>query len=663
MNFSIVLASRERVGLLTDLIKSVKENTTDISNVEMLVAIDNDDHGTREAAKSLMRDYPFVHIYNRPRSSMLNNDYLNWVYSNYGCGRFAIVCNDDCAFRTKDWDGIALRKLNNYLHDKPDGIVYGYLSDALINRNGMNYCCFPLLSRKGYEVLGWLMPPEYPSWNADIAIWKVYRAANRICDLSDIMVEHIAYHSNKRARDHISYHVQQLSDRVRHEIPMEPNMQKLIEAIAESDSKKTLIEKVTTFYRKVISYHDSVRYDPRMDVIWSNNMTDMVGILMKSKSAEELIDYVDQTFMYAINFPPENGENTGVWKRNGDHPRIREKQINWLLNKLTFDLFAEPEDIQESQFIHNRNKTIRKGRTLSGNFLRTYSITKQIIKYIGKVGRVLEIGGGCGHLARTISLMMPGVKYTIVDLPETLNFSYTFISLNFPDKKCLYVTSVEEAKNVDQYDFVFVPAVFAEHLHGREYDLFVNTASMGEMRNDVIHHWMDFIQNKLKVNNLFTLNRFLNVIDDGHAVFRKFENECSTCYDHKWEILNWELEPIYTRCPFIDTLHSRYVEIIAKRPYNCTDLIARSNELLQDALDEDWFRLKNYYSGGIMQYRANVLVNDMTMSGALFKLWESIRLDQNKKNVSAMLEYIDRLDIDLFFEEKLYYQDLLARLN
>lgn len=185
---------------------------------------------------------------------------------------------------------------------------------------------------------------------------------------------------------------------------------------------------------------------------------------------------------------------------------------------------------------------------------------------------------------------------------------------------------------------------------------------MGEMRNDVVHYWMDFIQNKISVKNLFTLNRFFNTVDDHHKKFRINENECSVCYDTKWEILNWELEPVYCRCPFIDTLHSRYVEIAAIRPVERTEeeLVSLSDKLLQDALDEDWCRLKGFYGDGTMQARSNVLVNDTPMDGALFKLWESIRFHKNAKNISSMLNYMERVTVNLPFEEKFYYEKLLG---
>lgn len=211
MNFSIVLASRQRSQLLVGLMKSLKETTADLSKIEVLVGIDDDDEESHDAARHITGWHSFVRFFSRPRSKMLNRDYLNWVYDTNGSGKYVIVCNDDCAFRTQNWDEIILKRLDEYLVDKPDGIVYGYISDALINRQGMNYCCFPLISRAARDTVGFVMPPQFPAWGADIALWQIYVQVNRICDLSEVMIEHIAYHSGKRERDHISHYVQSIS--------------------------------------------------------------------------------------------------------------------------------------------------------------------------------------------------------------------------------------------------------------------------------------------------------------------------------------------------------------------------------------------------------------------------------------------------------------------
>lgn len=425
------------------------------------------------------------------------------------------------------------------------------------------------------------------------------------------------------------------------------------------------INETRSRYNSALEYYKSKGKNSELDVIWSGNLGDMVRIIKEAKSAEELIDKIDVTFMFSINFPPENARNSGMWQIPHDNPHRREKHIDWLLREQkSRGLNVLADTVEESKFIHSRNQVYREGKRLSGNFLRTYSIAYQIFKYLGEPHKILELGAGAGHLCRTITSLVPNCQYFIIDLPETLCFSYTFIRMNFPEKKCLYVTSDEDMLAADNYDYVFIPCLFAENLHGRKFDIFINTASMGEMRNDVIRGWMDLIQNKTEIGSCFTLNRFLNTIHEGMKGFRLNENECSVHYDDRWEILQWELEPSYCRSPYIDTLHSRYVEIIARRPWAAAreDKLVISKNMFDEVADEDWLVLDWMYTGGVMTARDNILVNDMTMNGALFKLWNSIRLNPNRENVTLMTKYLSRLTYNASertFEEYWYYQNLL----
>src|ERR1035441_7518746 len=93
----------------------------------------------------------------------------------------------------------------------------------------------------------------------------------------------------------------------------------------------------------------------------------------------------------------------------------------------------------------------------------------------------------------------------------------------------------------DAYDFVFVPSCYAEQIDVGGSELFVNTASLGEMRNETIRYWMDFIQRRTAVKHLFTQNRFLNTIDPFQHAWRWEENEASVHYDASWAVLKWDL--------------------------------------------------------------------------------------------------------------------------
>lgn len=215
MNFSIVLASRQRPTLLSNLIQSIQSTTFNLDLVEVLVGIDDDDVEYQIISKNLQAKYPFVKFFTRPRSPWLNRDYLNWLSKEHSIGKYLIICNDDTEFKTRHWDTVLLNRLAVYLQDKPDGIVYGHLNDAL----GKSYCCFPLISRKAHDALGYSMPPEYPSWNADIFLWDVYNGIGRVCHIPEVLVDHISYHTGKRGTDVINHHVRDLNNRGGYPIP------------------------------------------------------------------------------------------------------------------------------------------------------------------------------------------------------------------------------------------------------------------------------------------------------------------------------------------------------------------------------------------------------------------------------------------------------------
>jgi hypothetical protein len=210
IDFSIVLASRERVGLLENLLNSIHNTTNLKDRVEVLVGVDDDDQQTLHFTRRF--ELPMVRFVVRPRSEKLNEDYLNYLYRNFSRGRYLVVCNDDCLFSTPGWDDIARQRLGEYLADKRDGVVYAWFADSLLKREyGMNYCCFPLVSRRGADALGFMLHGLFYSWGADIAIWRVYNAVNRICDLSEIVIDHISHHSGKRERDELSHRVERIS--------------------------------------------------------------------------------------------------------------------------------------------------------------------------------------------------------------------------------------------------------------------------------------------------------------------------------------------------------------------------------------------------------------------------------------------------------------------
>jgi hypothetical protein len=212
MNFSIILASRERVHLLDSLLNSIVNNTGDKNNVEVLCVIDTDDRVTRRFVERFKTTCSFVRFIVRDRAPNLNDDYLNWAWRNFSTGDNIVIVNDDVIFKTPNWDQHIMFALSQYLADKPDGIAYGWIEDGLKSRAGnLNYCCFPLVTRKAAEVVGFVMPPEFPGWGADIGLYRIYSAINRVCEIPVVSFEHVSHHTGKRIRDHISHSVEKRS--------------------------------------------------------------------------------------------------------------------------------------------------------------------------------------------------------------------------------------------------------------------------------------------------------------------------------------------------------------------------------------------------------------------------------------------------------------------
>ncbi|MCD4830505.1 MAG: putative sugar O-methyltransferase [Anaerohalosphaeraceae bacterium] len=422
--------------------------------------------------------------------------------------------------------------------------------------------------------------------------------------------------------------------------------------------KDSILRETLNYYEDVTSVYEATGYRKtyELNAFWSReNMQSMTKILNNSKTAREAVHSVQRTWMFSVNV---------------SNP-VKKRAVDWLLDeqaKRGIDIFSMSEAIAESPFSEPQNNVVRKNRILTPDFLRAVNVVCELKKYCQfekpKL-RIIELGAGCGHLARAIRLSAPkSLSYVIVDIPETLCFSYMFLKLNFPQSKSIFITHEKQLQglSVDDFDYIFVPTKFAEGILENEFDIFINTASFGEMKNSVLHYWMDFIQNKLIAKYIFTLNRYLNTIrTDGSMDWRLDENECSLLYGPGLEILNWELEPPFTRCPYIDTIIARYVEIVARKTKTAShqENKKKAAALLSEVIDQDWVRLEKTFDE-VMTSRDNILVNDMTMDGTLFKLWESIRLCPDENNLALILKYLEILNRrqGVEFEETYYYEDL-----
>jgi hypothetical protein len=88
----------------------------------------------------------------------------------------------------------------------------------------------------------------------------------------------------------------------------------------------------------------------------------------------------------------------------------------------------------------------------------------------------------------------------------------------------------------------------------------------------------------------------------------------------------------------------------------------RAGELLSEVMLQDWYRFLEIAPH--MTMRENQFVIDGTMTGALFKLWESIRLFPTAETVYVLLRYLECLihGEAIAFEERQYYDKWFLEL-
>ncbi len=123
----------------------------------------------------------------------------------------------------------------------------------------------------------------------------------------------------------------------------------------------------------------------------------------------------------------------------------------------------------------------------------------------------LEIGAGWGGFAYTAKTRFPKITYVIVDLPQTLLFSATYLMSAFPEARiALYpeVSLSELSRDLGDYDFVFIPHYLFPQAAFRV-DLAVNTVSFQEMTSEQVAGYVAHLA-AMGCPRLYSLNKDLS---------------------------------------------------------------------------------------------------------------------------------------------------------
>jgi putative sugar O-methyltransferase len=122
-------------------------------------------------------------------------------------------------------------------------------------------------------------------------------------------------------------------------------------------------------------------------------------------------------------------------------------------------------------------------------------------------GRVVEIGGGWGGFAETFLRRFPNAKYTIVDLPEVLIFSSTFLSTWYPDKKLHIFGTESTEEDLCDADILLISNSDATSLpKSIQFELMINSVSFQEMTSKQVREYISFGMER-SCRSFYSLNR------------------------------------------------------------------------------------------------------------------------------------------------------------
>lgn len=127
----------------------------------------------------------------------------------------------------------------------------------------------------------------------------------------------------------------------------------------------------------------------------------------------------------------------------------------------------------------------------------------------------LEIGAGWGGFGHAVKKRFPALTYVIVDLPQTMIFSATYLMTAFPEAKVALYPEVpldEIAANLRSYDFVFLPHyLFDQATLG--IDLGINMVSFQEMTTGQVSGYLDNLA-RMGCKRVYSLNRDKSAYND-----------------------------------------------------------------------------------------------------------------------------------------------------
>jgi len=185
--FTIILNSRKRFLYLENLLNSIKNTTSNLSDIEVLISCDSDDDSTSVFWQNNSSQWPWAFCEFIEREKNLTLRFNNIIKNSEG--KYIFILNDDCEILTPDWEIDAFDKLEQY----EDNIIYGRTQDNSCDKvMGGPYASFPIVSKRSTDILGFFMHTDFPGLGGDVTLYRIYNEIDRIIDLN-VHINHVLH--------------------------------------------------------------------------------------------------------------------------------------------------------------------------------------------------------------------------------------------------------------------------------------------------------------------------------------------------------------------------------------------------------------------------------------------------------------------------------------
>lgn len=171
---SIILPTRKRTQALVNSLNSLLANAADTSNIEILIAYDEDDQESKEFFATQWADYigqcsATSKIFETERFGYTRlNEYINLLGDN-ASGDWIFFWNDDALMETERWD-------EQVLKHSPDKIKLLRMPCTSMNHP---FALFPVFPRKWIDLFGQISPVSHNDW----WIYNVTKPLNLVEDI------------------------------------------------------------------------------------------------------------------------------------------------------------------------------------------------------------------------------------------------------------------------------------------------------------------------------------------------------------------------------------------------------------------------------------------------------------------------------------------------